>query len=47
MRNIAIHGSTLTGEAYDISDAWIPFELDIGSGDFTGGSYTGPDLRNR
>jgi hypothetical protein len=47
MRNLAIQGSTLAGEAYDISGAWMPFNLDIASGDFTGGSYTGPDRRDR
>jgi hypothetical protein len=47
MRKIAIQGATLAGEAYDISDAWMPFNLDIASGNFTGGSYTGPDRRNR
>lgn len=47
MRNTARHESRLTGEAYDITDRWVPFELDIVSGDFTGGSYTGPDRHNR
>lgn len=47
MRDITIDGLTLAGEAFDISDNWVPFELDITSGTFTGGSYNGPDRRNR
>ena len=37
----------LTGEAWDISDAWLPFELNLADGTSNGGSYTGPDARNR
>jgi hypothetical protein len=47
LRNITIDGLTLAGEAYDISDRWVPFELDIASGNFTGGSYHGPHWRKR
>jgi hypothetical protein len=47
MRNLTIDGLTLAGEAYDISDNWVPFELDIASGNFTGGSYNGPNRRSR
>ena len=47
MRNLSIDGLTLSGEAYDISDNWVPFELDIASGNFTGGSYNGLQRRNR
>jgi hypothetical protein len=47
MRDITVDGLTLAGEAYDIGDNWVPFKLDIATGDFTGGSYNGPDRRNR
>jgi hypothetical protein len=43
MRDVTIDGSKLTGNAWDISGDWVPFQLDVTSGNFTGGSYNGPD----
>ena len=45
VRNVARSGGTLRGEAYapeGADGAWYPFEVDLATGDVTGGSYTGP-----
>ncbi len=44
MRAVRREGLRLFGEAWSpIEDCWLPFELDLCSGEFTGGSYNGPD----
>ena len=37
-------GRTLTGEAFDpMTGRWLPFRLNLMTGDVQGGSYNGPD----
>lgn len=44
IRNLKQSGRTLTGKAFDpITDRWLPFSLNLATGDVEGGSYTGPD----
>jgi hypothetical protein len=44
MREVRLEGLRLFGEAWSpFEDCWLPFELDLCSGEFTGGSYNGPD----
>ena len=38
IRSLNLEGSDLTGEAYNQDDQWIPFSLDVVSGEFTGGA---------
>jgi hypothetical protein len=46
IRNVACSGSALKGEAFDpTSDKWLPFRLDLASGEVEGGTYSGPPLR--
>lgn len=40
MRDLSVDGLVLRGAAWDISDQWIPFELDLLDGKFVGGSYS-------
>jgi hypothetical protein len=42
MRNLSISDLTLTGEASDLGELWIPFAIDLVTGEVSGGSYTGP-----
>lgn len=43
MRGICREGLRLFGEAWSpIEDCWLPFELDMNSGECAGGSYNGP-----
>lgn len=45
IRNMEQAGRTLTGEAFDpMTDRWLPFSLNLTSGEIQGGSYTGPDM---
>jgi len=40
MLNVTVTDSTLVGEAYDpMTNDWIPFEVDLETGDVRGGSY--------
>ena len=40
MVNVTVTDSTLVGEAYDpMTNDWIPFEVDLESGELRGGSY--------
>lgn len=39
-RNISLNGMTLTGEAWGFEDIWIPFTLDITTGNHAGGADT-------
>jgi hypothetical protein len=40
MMNVTVAGATLAGEAYDpMTDAWMPFEVDVETGQLRGGSY--------
>jgi hypothetical protein len=42
MRELRRDGLRLFGEAWSpLEDRWLPFELDLRSGRFTGGSYNG------
>jgi hypothetical protein len=44
MQNLRLEGMLLFGEAYDpAGDCWMPFKLDLCTGEFTGGSYYGPE----
>ena len=39
-RNIEVHGSDLLGEAYTpVEDSWVPFKLDLLTGDCPDGIY--------
>jgi len=38
-RSVRIEGERLRGEAWEPSDFWYPFELDLNTGEFKGGSY--------
>ena len=44
MRSLGRDGEELSGEAYSPMGPpdWVPFELDLASGDVKGGSYNGP-----
>lgn len=43
MRSINHNGNALSGEGYDpMTDSWVPFFVDLSSGNSTGGSYCGP-----
>ena len=43
IRSIRHEGMTLFGEGYDpMADSWVPFTVDLFSGDAKGGSYNGP-----
>lgn len=45
MRNIVQDGDHASGEAYSpIDRAWHPFEIDLQTGGFEGGSYDGPPM---
>lgn len=47
IRNVERLGLTATGEAYDPTSRdgdWVPFSLDLASGDVRGGSYGGPPM---
>jgi hypothetical protein len=37
IRSLKLNGETLTGEAWSLDDTWIPFSLDINSGNHEGG----------
>lgn len=44
MRSLTQSGAALTGEAFDpMTDQWLPFSLNLITGDVQGGSYQGPD----
>jgi hypothetical protein len=44
MMEVALHGQQLHGRAFNpIDDTWSPFEVDIDTGEVTGGSYP-PEL---
>jgi hypothetical protein len=47
MKDLVVDGLAVTGSAWHYSDRWLPFRLNLMNGDFTGGSYAGPDLRVR
>ncbi len=36
--SMKLENGMLTGEAYTLEDQWIPFTLDVASGEFTGGA---------
>jgi hypothetical protein len=38
-RSVHTESELLRGEAWEPSDAWHPFEIDLGTGEFRGGSY--------
>jgi hypothetical protein len=40
---VALNGMRLRGQAANIDDTWVPFEVDVNTGEVTGGSYP-PDL---
>jgi len=43
MRSILLEEMTLSGEGYDpMTDSWVPFAVDLNSGNAEGGSYNGP-----
>lgn len=43
-RNVNCSGAIVTGDAFDpMTDGWMPFRLDLTTGDVEGGSYNGPD----
>ena len=43
MQELRRDGLRLLGQAWNpLEDHWLPFELDLRSGQFTGGSYNGP-----
>jgi hypothetical protein len=43
-RNVYRSGTVASGEAYTpIGDDWLPFRIDLATGDVEGGSYNGPD----
>lgn len=47
MRNVVRQGLTVTGEAYDPTGGdrdWVPFSLDLKTGEVRGGSYNGPPM---
>ncbi len=47
LRNVRIEGDRIKGEAYTpMSDTnnWLPFQVDLETGELTGGSYNGPDI---
>lgn len=45
IQNVEQSGMTLTGEAFDpMTDRWLPFHLNLMTGDVQGGSYNGPDM---
>lgn len=48
MRNIAINGDRLTGEAYTPMGPpdWLPFEVDLNTGSFMGGSGPPPQCKS-
>jgi len=45
IKDLVVDGLTLMGHAWDISDQWMSFSLNLANGEFTGGSYSGPDRR--
>jgi hypothetical protein len=45
MENLVIDGLTLRGLAYHYTDQWKPFSLNLTNGEFTGGSYDGPNRK--
>ena len=38
IRSLKLEGDTLTGEAWSFEDIWIPFSLDVNSGEHKGGA---------
>jgi hypothetical protein len=47
VRDVSVSGHVLRGDAYapeGPDGAWYPFEVDLNTGDVTGGSYTGPPM---
>jgi hypothetical protein len=43
MRELRREGLELLGQAWSpLENCWLPFELDLRSGEFKGGSYNGP-----
>jgi hypothetical protein len=45
IQNVEQSGGTLTGEAFDpMTDRWLPFCLDLKTGEVAGGSYSGPEM---
>jgi len=42
MRDFRREGFVLRGEAWEPSDRWYPFEVDLRSGNVAGGSYSEP-----
>jgi hypothetical protein len=38
IRSLKLEGDTLTGEAWSFEDVWIPFSLDVNSGEHRGGA---------
>lgn len=45
IRNVESSGAIVTGEAPDpMSEQWIPFRLELSTGDVQGGSYNGPAM---
>jgi len=45
VRHVARSNMAVTGEAFDpLSGDWIPFRVDLTSGEVKGGSYSGPSM---
>lgn len=45
IREVEQSEGTLIGEAFDpMSECWLPFRLNLATGDIQGGSYNGPDI---
>ncbi len=42
LRSLHLQGDKLLGEALDLDDSWVAFEVDLKSGKLTGGSYDKP-----
>ena len=38
IRSLKLEGDTLTGEAWSFEDIWLPFSLDINTGEHKGGA---------
>lgn len=38
IRSLKLEGDTLTGEAWGLGDSWLPFSLDVKSGEHKGGA---------